>query len=194
MFYRFQKRRRKQRLNRAIGGILDTPPMPAEPTPRCIASMLANRGVTMHTLSLKSFRTKLGRGKVAAIIDCDMPPSLRELEDIARDPRRRGGTRNLYVPDRSESGRQTNSMRCHPIHNVRWLRPSDGFDLMSLPEVAEATRSDYRWAFWSQPVERRCVSWQQTIPLHRAHSPSSGHASLAALADHTLSRPSPERG
>jgi hypothetical protein len=136
------------------------------------------------------------------MIDRDMPQSLRELEDIARGSRRRGGTRNpLYVLDQSESdctiqlaadtltvGGQIRCIETTPF------TVSEGFDLPSLPEVAEATRGDDRWAYWSQPVERPCVSWQQLIPLHRAHNPSSGHASLAALADHTLSRPSPEGG
>jgi FkbM family methyltransferase len=173
MFYRFHKRRRTQRLNRAIDGILDTPPIRIEPAPWCIASMVANSDVPMYLLSLKSFYPKLGRGKVAAIIDRDMPQSLRDtlarhvpglefviLEDIATGSCQRGGTweRLLYVLDRSESeytiqldadtltvgDNLDEVMRC--VETNTPFTMSDGFDLMSLPEVAEeaeATPSEY---------------------------------------------------
>ena len=117
MFYRFHKWRRARRLNRAISGILDTPPIRLQPAPWCIASMVANSDVPMYLLSLKSFYPKLGRGKVAAIIDRDMPQALRDtlarhviglefviLEHIPTGACQRGGTweRLLYVLDRSE--------------------------------------------------------------------------------------------
>jgi FkbM family methyltransferase len=173
MFYRFHKWRRARRLNRAISGILDTPPIRLQPAPWCIASMVANSDVPMYLLSLKSFYPKLGRGKVAAIIDRDMPQSLRDtlarhvpglefviLEDIATGSCQRGGTweRLLYVLDRSESeytiqldadtltvGDDLDEV----IQCVETNTPftmSDGFDLMALPEVAEeaeATPSEY---------------------------------------------------
>jgi FkbM family methyltransferase len=173
MFYRFHKRRRTQRLNRAIGGILDTPPLRIQPAPWCIASMVANSDVPMYLLSLKSFYPKLGRGKIAAIIDRDMPQSLRDtlaqhvpgmefviLEDIATGSCQRGGTweRLLYVLDRSESeytiqldadtltvgDNLDEVIRC--VETNTPFTMSDGFDLMSLPKVAEeaeATPSEY---------------------------------------------------
>jgi FkbM family methyltransferase len=173
MFYRFRKRRQAQRLNRAIGGILDTPPIRIEPAPWCITSMVANSDVPMYLLSLKSFYPKLGGGKVAAIIDRDMPQALRDtlarhvpglefviLEDIATGSCQRGGTweRLLYVLDRSESeytiqldadtltvgDNLDEVIRC--VETNTPFTMSDGFELMSLPEVAEeaeATPSEY---------------------------------------------------
>jgi FkbM family methyltransferase len=173
MFYRFNKRRRTQRFNRAISGILNTPPLRIEPAPWCIVSMVANADVPMYLLSLKSFYPKLGRGKVAAIIDRDMPQALRAtltqhvpglefviLEDIVTGACQRGGTweRLLYVLDRSESeytiqldadtltvGDDLNEVvRC--VETNTPFTMSDGFELMSLPDVAEeaeATPSNY---------------------------------------------------
>lgn len=173
MFYRLRKSRQTRRLNRAISGILNTPPIDVRDAPWCIASMVANADVPMYLLTLKSFYPKLGRGKVAAIIDCDMPQALRDtlihhvpglefviLEDIHTGACQRGGTweRLLYILDRSESeytiqldadtltvGDNLDEV----IHCVETNTPftmSDGFELMSLPEVAEeaeATPSDY---------------------------------------------------
>jgi FkbM family methyltransferase len=173
MFYRLRKSRRTQKLNRAISGILDTPPIRTETAPWCIASMVANTDVPMYLLSLKSFYPILGRGKVVAIIDRDMPQSLRDtltqhvpglefviLEEIPTGDCQRGGTweRLLYVLDRSESeytiqldadtlavgGDMDEVCRC--VETNTPFTMSDGFELMSLPEAAEeaqATPSDY---------------------------------------------------
>jgi FkbM family methyltransferase len=173
MFYRIGRWHRTQRLNRAIRGILNTPPIRIEAAPWCIASMVANADVLMYLLSLKSFYPKLGRGKVAVIIDRDMPQALRDtltrhvpglefviLEEISTGACQRGGTweRLLYVLDRSESeytiqldadtltvgGNLDEVIRC--IETNTPFTMSDGFELMSLPEVAEeaeATPSDY---------------------------------------------------
>ena len=173
MFYRLRKSRRTQNFNRAISGILDTPPINVEAAPWCIVSMVANADVPMYLLSLKSFYPKLGRGKIAAIIDRDMPQVLREtltqhapglefviLEDIHTGACQRGGTweRLLYALDRSESeytiqldadtltvGENLDEViRC--VETNTPFTMSDGFELMSLPEVAEeaeATPSNY---------------------------------------------------
>ena len=163
MLYRLNKFRRTRQLNRAISGILETPPLRIEPAPWCIASMVANNDVAMYLLSLKSFYPKLGRGKVAAIVDRDMPQSLRDtlnhhvpgiefitLEDIPTGACQRGGTweRLLYVLDRSEHeytiqldadtltvGDIDEVIRCVET-NIPFTM-SDGFELLPLPEVAE---------------------------------------------------------
>jgi FkbM family methyltransferase len=135
--------------------------------------MVANSDVPMYLLSLKSFYPKLGGGQVAAIIDRDMPQLLRDtlarhvpglefviLEDIATGSCQRGGTweRLLYVLDRSASeytiqldadtltvgDNLDEVVRC--VETNTPFTMSDGFDLMSLPEVAEeaeATPSEY---------------------------------------------------
>ena len=172
MFYRIKKARASARLNRAIAGILDTPPLRTEPAPWCIASMVANGDVAMYLLALKSFYRKLGRGNVAAIIDRAMPQPLRDilsrhvpgiefviLEDIETGTCQRGGTweRLLYVIDRSEHeytiqldadtltlGDIDEVLAC--VTNNRPFTMSDGFELLPLPEVvaeAEATPSNY---------------------------------------------------
>lgn len=173
MFYRLRKARNTRRLNAAIAGILATPPLRTEPAPWCIASMVAKGDVAMYLLALKSFYPKLGRGKVAAIIDRDMPQASRDilaqhvpglefviLEDIPTGVCQRGGTweRLLYVLDRSESeytiqldadtlavGEALDEVvRCVEANTPFTM--SDGFDLLPLAEVvdeAEATPSDY---------------------------------------------------
>jgi hypothetical protein len=172
MLYRFNKARQTRKLNRAIGGILDTPPLRTEPAPWCIASMVANSDVAMYLLSLKSFYLKLRRGKVAVIIDRDMPQATRDvlshhvpgiefviLEDIPTGTCQRGGTweRLLHVLDRSEHeytiqldadtltvGEIDEVIRCAETNTPFTM--SDGFELLPLPEVAEeaeATPSNY---------------------------------------------------
>jgi len=173
MFYRLRKSYQTKKLNGAIHGILDTPPIDVRDAPWCIASMVANADVPMYLLSLKSFYPKLGRGKVAAIVDRDMPQALRDtltrhipglefviLEDIPTGACQHGGTweRLLYVLDRSESeytiqidadtltvgDNLDEVVRC--IETNTPFTMTDGFELMPLPDVAEeaeATPSNY---------------------------------------------------
>src|SRR5712671_3837977 len=117
MLYRFQKYSRMRRFSYAIREVFRTPPVEVKEAPWCIVSMVANGDVAMYLLAIKSFYPKLGRGKVAAIIDRDMPQALRDtlarhviglefviLEHIPTGACQRGGTweRLLYVLDRSE--------------------------------------------------------------------------------------------
>lgn len=173
MFYRLRKSRQTRKLNGAINGILDTSPLDVRDAPWCIASMVANTNVPMYLLSLKSFYPKLGRGKVAAIIDRDMPQALRDtltqhvpglefviLEDIHTGACQRGGTweRLLYVLDRSKSEYTTQTdadtltvgdnldevVRC--VETSTPFTMTNGFEFMSLPDVTEeavATPSNY---------------------------------------------------
>src|SRR5487761_1964654 len=164
MFYRLNKSIRTRKLNKAISGILDTPPIHVKDAPWCIASMVANGDVPMCLLTLKAFYPKLGRGKVVAIVDRDMPQALRDtlarhvvglefaiLEDIPTGACQRGGTweRLLYVLDRSEH-EYTIQLDCDTLtvgdtieEVVRCVETntpftmSDGFDLMPLLDVAE---------------------------------------------------------
>lgn len=149
MFYRLRKARNTRRLNGAIAGILDTPPLRTKTAPWCIASMVAKGDVAMYLLALKSFYPKLGRGKVAVIIDRDMPQASRDilthhapglefviLEDIPSGGCQRGGTweRFLYVLDRSENE--------YTIQlDADTLAVSD--DLDEVVDEAEATPSDH---------------------------------------------------
>ena len=173
MFYRLRKQFRTRTFERAIRGILDTPPIEVIDAPWCIVSMVANTDVSMYLLALKSFYRKLGRGKVVAIVDRDMPQTLREtlarhipglelvvLEDIPTGTCQRGGTweRLLYVLDRSDL-EYTIQLDCDTltvgenldevVYCIETNTPftmSDGFSLLPLPDIvdqAEATPSDY---------------------------------------------------
>ncbi len=173
MFYRLRKSRQTRKLNRAISGILDTPPIHVKDAPWGIVSMVADSDVTMYLLSLKSFYPLLGGGQVTAIVRRSTPQQLRDVltrhvigleiidrEDISTGACQRGGTweRLLYILDRSEQN-YTIQLDCdtlvvgHDIDEVvRCVKTntpftiSNGFDLMSLPEVAEeaeATPSNY---------------------------------------------------
>src|SRR3974390_3102678 len=96
--------------------IFDTQPMPVIDAPWSIISMVSNADVQMYLLSLKSFYPKIGRGKIVAIIDRDMPresrmvlerhfPGIRFviLEDIDVGICQRGGTweRIVHLLDHS---------------------------------------------------------------------------------------------
>ncbi len=173
MIYRARNHLRRRDFNRAVSGILDTPPLQVRDAPWCIVSMVASADVSIYLLALKSFYPKLGRGRVTAIIDRDMPPPLREtlarhvaglefviLEDIPTGSCQRGGTweRLLYILDRSEreyaiqldsdtltvSDDLDEVVGCVETNSPFTI--SDGFELMTLRDVAEeaeATPSDY---------------------------------------------------
>ena len=114
MFYNWRKKWNRQRFYRLTRGILDTPPMPVKDAPWTIISMVSNNDVQMYLLALKSFYARIGRGKITAIIDRDMPSASRAvlqrhfpgirfaiLEDIDTGTCQRGGTweRLVYLLD-----------------------------------------------------------------------------------------------
>lgn len=117
MFYRIRKRLNYQAFNSQTKRILDTPPMPYREAPLAIVSMVSNLDPQMYIIAVKSFYHRLGRGKVVAIVDADMPGSSRDLirkhlgpvefvhlESIDTGKCQRGGTweRVLYCVERSE--------------------------------------------------------------------------------------------
>jgi hypothetical protein len=116
MLYRWRIRRKTARFNQLTREILNTKPLSVTEGPWTIASMVANDDVQMYLLALKSFYARIGRGKIVAIIDGDMPNQLRYvlqqhihgielqvLEDIETGPCQRGGTweRLVYLLERS---------------------------------------------------------------------------------------------
>lgn len=117
MFDRLRSKHQKSRFNKLIAPILNTPPIRLEDAPWSIVSMISNSDVPMYLLSMKSFYTRMGRGKLVAIVDRDMPADLRGtlqkhfigiefaiLEDIDTGPCQRGGTweRLVFLLDRAE--------------------------------------------------------------------------------------------
>ena len=117
MFYKLRKSLAAKRFYRLTRDILDTPPMPVVPAPFSLVSMVSNNDVQMYLLSMKSCYRQIGRGKLVAIIDRDMPAKSRELlahhfpgiefqilEDIDVGPCQRGGTweRVIFLIKRSE--------------------------------------------------------------------------------------------
>jgi len=116
MFYRFKRQYQRDRFNRLTAGILQTPPMPVVEAPWAIISMVSNGDIQMYLLAMKSFYSRLKRGKIIAIIDRDMPAESRRtlerhlpgitftiLEDIDTGGCQRGGTweRVLFLADHS---------------------------------------------------------------------------------------------
>jgi hypothetical protein len=105
MFYKIKKSLNASRFNRQTSAILDTPPMPVVAGPLAVVTMVSNSDVPMYLLSMKSFYRHLGRGRLVAVIDRDMPDAARGLlrkhfpgiefqvlEDIDVGPCQRGGT------------------------------------------------------------------------------------------------------
>src|SRR5689334_9828782 len=116
MFYRLRSKYKKARFYRLTAEVLQTPPMPVVDAPWSIISMVSKSDVQMYLLSLKSFYTYIGRGKIVAIIDRDLPQESRDLlirhfpgirfvilEDIDTGICQRGGTweRVLHLVDHS---------------------------------------------------------------------------------------------
>lgn len=118
MFYRLRTSWNKRRFYYLTKGILKTPPIQVVDANWTIISMVSNSDVQMYILSLKSFYARIGRGKVVAIIDRDMPQHLRALlqnhiegiefqilEDIETGRCQRGGTweRLVYLLKHAQS-------------------------------------------------------------------------------------------
>jgi len=97
---------------------LESPPIDVVDANWSIISMVSNSDVQMYILSLKSFYTRIGCGKIIAIIDRDMPEELRtllnqhirgirfvNLEDIDSGRCQRGGTweRLVYLLQHAQS-------------------------------------------------------------------------------------------
>ena len=173
MFYRLRRNANVARLNRGIAGIFKTSPLTLRDAPWCIVSMVADRDVPMYLVAIKAFYSRVGRGKVTAIIDRDMSQVLRDtltyhvpgiefviLEDIPTDPCQRGGTweRLLYCLDRSklEFTMQLDADMLAVGENLsevldcaeqnRAFTMSDGFYMETLDktaEIARATPSSY---------------------------------------------------
>lgn len=117
MPFKLKRRWERARFGRLTAGILQTPPVELKDAPWTIISMVSNTDVQMYLLSLKSFYARLGTGKVTAIVDRDMPSTLRDtlkshirgirlvdLEEIDAGTCQRGGTweRLLFLLDHSE--------------------------------------------------------------------------------------------
>lgn len=118
MLYRLRTNLKKSRFYRATRGILNTPPIKVEDAPWCVISMVGNHDAQMYLLSMKSFYSRLGKGKLVAIVDRDRPAELVELlsahfpgirfvilEDIDTGRCQRGGTweRLCYLLQHAES-------------------------------------------------------------------------------------------
>ena len=118
MFHRFRTSRHKRRFNQLTHKILETPPIQIIDANWSIISMVSNSDVQMYILSVKSFYARIGRGKVIAIIDRNIPPQARALleehikgiqfvilEDIETGRCQRGGTweRLIYLLKHAQS-------------------------------------------------------------------------------------------
>jgi hypothetical protein len=118
MLDKLRNRWHRRRFDQLTRGILETAPVQVVDADWSIISMVSNSDVQMYLLSMKSFYSRIGRGKIVAIVDRDMPQQLRDtlrrhlvgirfeiLEDIDTGPCQRGGTweRIVYLLRHAES-------------------------------------------------------------------------------------------
>jgi hypothetical protein len=169
MFYgRWRRKLERARFSAFTRGILDTPPMPVKDAPWTIISMVSNRDVQMYLLAMKSFYARIGRGKITAIIDRDMPEDSRAvlrshfpgiefsiLEDIDVGACQRGGTweRLLYLLDHADTeyaiqldsdtltfGADVDEVVHCVENNLSFTLSSRGQRIMSMAAIAENAR------------------------------------------------------
>jgi len=168
MFYRLRKKLERARFCAFTRGILDTPPMPVKDAPWTIISMVSNHDIQMYLLAMKSFYARIGRGKITAVIDRDMPASARAvlrhhfpgialsiLEDIEVGTCQRGGTweRLVHLLDHAETeyaiqldsdtlsfGADISEVVHCAQNNLAFTLSSAGQRLMSMPEIAKDAR------------------------------------------------------
>jgi hypothetical protein len=118
MFFRLRNGFNRARFTHQIREIFNTPPLKLQAAPWAIIGMVANHDVAMYLLSMKSFYSRVGRGRLIAIVDRDMPEDSRRtlqrhfvgielthLEDVDTGICQRGGTweRLTYLLDHSKS-------------------------------------------------------------------------------------------
>jgi hypothetical protein len=169
MFSRFKSYLERSRFSAFTIGILDTAPVPVVDAPFSIMSMVSNRDVQMYLIAIKSFYSRMRRGKIVAIIDRDMPnrarrtlqqhlPGIRftTLEDIDTRGCQRGGTweRLLCVLEHAEheytiqldadtltfGAEMDEVVRCVE-NNIAFTMPGMLRTIRSLPEAAEDARN-----------------------------------------------------
>jgi hypothetical protein len=105
MLFRLTRWYRQSNFNNSIARIWETPTIDIVDKPWTLISMISTRDIPMYLLAMKSFYTRLGGGKIIAIIDRDMPAESRAiltqhfrgiqfliLEDIDVGKIQRGGT------------------------------------------------------------------------------------------------------
>jgi len=79
VFYRLRKNLATARFSWQTRRILQTPPIAYREAPLTIVSMVREPEVQAYILTIKSLYRRLGRGKIAAIIDNDLPQPKRDL-------------------------------------------------------------------------------------------------------------------
>jgi hypothetical protein len=117
MFYRWRTRYQKARFHRLTAGILKTPPMPVRDAPWNIVSLFHKCDIytaQMYLIAIKSFYSRVKRGKITLIVERDLAPDMRRMlenhlpgigfavfEDIDTGACQHGGTweRLLYLLD-----------------------------------------------------------------------------------------------
>jgi hypothetical protein len=79
MFHRLRTRAQRSWFNRQTRGILETAPLEIKDAQWSIVSMVGNDDVQMYLLGMKSFYSRLGAGKLIAIVSKTMPVESRTL-------------------------------------------------------------------------------------------------------------------
>lgn len=169
MLYRRRSAQNRERFCEMTQGILATAPMPVIDAPWSIVTMISNRDVQMYLLSMKSFYSKIRRGKLVAIVDRDMPSEMRGtlshhfpgikfvvLEDIDTGICQRGGTweRLVYVLDCAHR-EYTIQIDCDTL--------TFGLDVSEVIRCAESNV-----AFTLSGSDRSIVSMKQAAEVARA--------------------------
>lgn len=168
MLYRIRKQVKTHRFEWATRDVHATPPLAVIAAPWTIVSMVAKGDAQMYLISMKAFYRRLGRGKLVAIIDRDMPRASLDilsehfigiefaiLEDIDTGSCQRGGTweRLVYLLDRAR-GEYTIQVDCDTLAFSDDLREiafcaennlpftmSDGWPLVTMNAASETARS-----------------------------------------------------
>lgn len=173
MLYKWRLQRTRARFDRLTAGILETPPIKLKDAPWTIVSMVSkpsDSDLQMYLLSMKSFYTRLGAGKITAIVDRDMSAKVRStlehhfqgirffnIEDIDTGPCQRGGTweRLLHLLDCSEKeyviqidwdtlafGADVAEVRRCAENNIPFTLGNRGLPIAPMSEIAPKSRAE----------------------------------------------------
>lgn len=118
MFYRLRRTLKYTRFNLQTRAILETPPLTWRDGPATVVSMVAGYDVQLYIAVMKAFYTRLGGGRIVALVASDVsehnramirrhlgPVEFVDVESLPTGRCQRGGTweRLLYCVDRSAS-------------------------------------------------------------------------------------------
>jgi len=180
MFYRARKWLNRRRFDAQVQDVFNTPPVPVVDAPWTFLSMLYDPDVAMYLLAMKSLYTRIGRGRIVALLDRKATDAVapvlahhfpgiefRYVKDVDPSPCQEGGCWERFLSVVAETAeRYTIQVDCDT------LTVSD--DVAELKACLEANRSFTLSAYGNPGV------WTLARTAESGRANPSGHCTVEA--------------